>query len=129
MQRSTGATAAVESLREAVTRYLTALGDPTGAQPREYPAGLALCWVIPYLTSEFVTWATRSRMHSAPTLGGAPAPMNLERFPRGIHSDGGRTGRPRTCDNSKTTLFREPTFYSDSLMALGHTDIVSEYQP
>ena len=28
MQRSTRATAAVESLREAVTRYLTALGDP-----------------------------------------------------------------------------------------------------
>ena len=78
VQRSTRATAAVESLREAVTRYLTALGDPTGAQPREYPAGLALCWVIPYLTSEFVTWAMRSRMHSAATLGGAPAPMNLE---------------------------------------------------
>ena len=29
----------------------------------------------------------------------------------------------------KHTLFRKPTFYSDSLMALGHTDIVSEYQP
>ena len=29
----------------------------------------------------------------------------------------------------KTTLFREPTFYSDSLKALSHTDIISEYQP
>ena len=65
-------------LRDLQYRYLKALGEPTGALPREHPPALALRWAVEYLTSKFVTWATTPRMHSTPTMGGAPAPMNLD---------------------------------------------------